>query len=291
MTTIKNLNVNKKAFGKNKIYKIVIKTTAVLLAAGLALGIYKIYTNESEKNQIETIVEYYGEDSEENEILDYMELSEEMYSLDLQKYITDSNLYEKHLISNELKSPEEIKKLIENFKKFDKSFSSIDVKKISEYIDTILNLKKQEQLTNKYIYNTGYSTANENITSATKKYTAEVFGISAPENIKFRYLTSNSSGEENITITNTIDKKYGTDEEEVYNLRDSFSSKEENMIRKGVRSMVNTNTSYDKNDNDNYEFNRTRNQYIKDALAKSAILEQEVEDKDLYDSKLASKLR
>ena len=46
--------------------------------------------------------------------------------------------------------------------------------------------------------------------------------------------------------------------------------------------MINTDTKYDKNFEDNHLYNRQRNQFIKNALQKSVELSEAVENKDLY---------
>ena len=187
--------------------------------------------------------------------------------------------------------PEEIEKLVTKFGDIGSSVSTKDLNVLSDNIYTILNLKKQEQLVNKYIYSIGYETAYNNITEATKKYAGEVFGVEDYENLKFRYNSGGNTGESSVLMTNTIDKQYGLDEVQNYNFASLFRSEEEDKIQDGVISMIKTDKNNDKNDEDNNSYNLDRNKYIKEALEQSVILTQEVEENDLYNEKLAGKLK
>ena len=49
-----------------------------------------------EQNKLDAIVEYYGEDSKEDRLLEYIEISEDLDGLDIGECIVSDNLYEKH---------------------------------------------------------------------------------------------------------------------------------------------------------------------------------------------------
>ena len=292
MNTVNNLQVNTKAncLRKKRALKLVAGFAVVAVLA--AVPIVSVAHNDYVINQQENaIVAYYGDESIESKIIDYINVSDELNKLNLRSFTVDDSLYEKYNISNELKSPEEITKYIEQFKSVNSYISSKDITKQIQNIDIVLNLKAQEKLVNSYIYNVGYSVANENITSATKKYTAEVFGIEDPSNIYFNYHTDNGTNETNTMIINQVTNKYGLRDDESYNFDNTFEKKEEKQINKGVISMVQTDTSSDKIETDNNKYNYERNSIIRKALANSANLENQVEDYDLYNEKLANKMK
>lgn len=291
MNIVKNLRINKKAkcLNKKTALKIAGLITTGIILSSIPMGI-NAHNKYMENKQINTIVAYYGEDSIENKIIEYIELAEELNKLNLQNYNIEESLYQKHNISSELKSPEEINEYINKFKNVNSYVSSKDVTKQSQNIEIILTLTLQEKLVNSYIYNVGYSTANKNITSATKKYAAEVFGIEDPANVYFNYHID-SSGESNTRVANRYTTKYGLTENETYNFDNINQKKEEKYINKGVISMTQTDVSGDQISKDNDKYNSDRNDRIKEALANSANLENQVEDYDLYNEKLANKMK
>ena len=292
MNTIKNLQVNKKAkcFSKKAVLKIagLIATGVILISIPVGVA---ANNNHLEEQQKESIVAYYGEESIENEIVKYMDISEKLSKLDLANFNINESLYKKHNISDQLKSPEEIDEYIEKFKGINSYISFKEITKQSENIDIVLNLVAQEKLVNSYIYNVGYSTANQNVTSATKKYAAEVFGVEDPANIYFNYFMDQKSGESNTNVVNKKISKSGLTEKETYNFDNILEKKEEININKGVISMTETNVLSDKISEDNNEYNADRNSIIREALANSVSLENQVEDYDLYNEKLANKMK
>ena len=292
MNTIKNLQVNKKAkcFNKKAVLRLVgvIATGVILISIPVGVA---AHNNRVEEQQKESIVTYYGEESVENEILKYIDISEKLSKLDLASFDIDESLYEKHNISVQLKSPEEIDEYIEKFKSINAYISSKEITKQSKNIDIVLNLATQEKLVNSYIYNVGYSTANKNVTSATKKYAAEVFGVEDPSNVYFNHHTDIGSGESRTIVMNKTPDKYGLIGKETYGFENLNEKKEEKTINKGVISMIQTDVLDDKLPEDNDEYNADRNDRIIKALANSANLENQVEDYDLYNEKLANKMK
>lgn len=241
------------------------------------------FSDNDKKSEEEIIVEYFGEGSEEDLVLDYIDISKKLNDLKLYKYNIDESLLTTYNISNELKTPKELKVLIEKFESIDNSVSYDDLKTQSDNINLILNLVRQESLVNSYIYTIGYSVAHTNITTATKEYAGEVFGIDEG-NIKFRYYPNNSI----VSVDNIERTKYGYDEKETYSFGDSFLSSEERTIKDGVVWMEKVD---DGKKTTSALYDEDRNDIIIDALKKSVDLYQEVIEEDLYDSDLAGKLR
>lgn len=286
MSTIYNLKVNNNAVtriynnnrktnpNRKKFLRIVAGGLVVVTIVGGSL-LYKNKKNNMAREQIETIIEYYGEDSIEKIILDYIAISDKLAKLDLGQYNVNKELFETYGISDVLMKPDELNLLIDDLKK----------NGTSDFV-TIFNLVNQEPMVNQFIYKTGYSVSNKNITDATKEYTAEVFGINNPEDITL-IRTYDGEGQYNVTINNKINSR----NPEKYKIDNIFNKAEENQIAEGVSHMVNTNTEYDSNRDDNNIYNKTRNSYIKNALEYSVELEKKVQDNDLYNESLARKLK
>lgn len=294
MITVNNLKVNKEAVerihkrsnGKKRFLKLVATTLVLTIVAGGAIfGANKIVDNINE-NQIQVITQYYGEDSTEKKIIDYIGVSERLQSLDLDNYDVNEGLYEQHSIENELLDPITLNNLIDEFKGMPSFILTKNIIVQDRNIFLTLTLKKQEKLVNEYIYHKGYSTAHNNVSDATKKYTAETFGIENPNDIILSYQNI-ADGEFALTVTNHKD----TFNNESYTIDGFFDKKQEKEITAGVVDMINTDTQYDHDETDNYKYNRQRNVYIKNALEKSVELENEVNNNDLYNSKLAGKLK
>lgn len=292
MNTVRNLKINRKARCLNK--KVFLKLAGVI-AIGVILISIPIIVNdrnkENEELQTNSIVAYYGEDSVENKIIQYINISEEISKLNLSSFNIDEAMYKRYNISEKLKSPEQIRRYIEDFKKINSYISSKDIVKQCQNIDIILNLALQEKFVNSYIYNIGYSTANKNITNATKKYAAEVFGIEDPNNVYFDYYMESESQESNTSIINKTPNKCGIEEEKIYNFDNIHQKKEEKAINNGVISMVQTDVYGEKIKEDNEFYNVNRNNVIRKALSNSIDLENQVDDYDLYNEKMANKMK
>lgn len=299
MSTVKNLHIHKKTVDKalkesktNKLKLAVGVTLGALIILGTTLGItvgIPAYHYHQEQQQISVVMQYYGESSTEYKIMKYIDISEKLHSLKLENYSIDESLFQKYNISNELMSPEDIDKLIVELEAFDSNVSNKNITKQSEKIELILTLKKQENLVNNYIYRVGYNVANHNITEATKAYAAEVFGVSEPSDLTFKFHRVESRNEENVVVTQDDKTKYG--DERSYNIDDWGLTKEEKQIRAGVSSMVNTDTDDDFNNSDNNSYNEQRNNNIIKALYNSSELEQAVISNDLYNETLANKMK
>lgn len=283
----RKVQINKKALQKKKRYRLIIGTISAVLVITSGSAIFKKHNQTKEDKLKQTVINYYGEDSQENKILQYLELSETLNDLKLENYLIDESLFSKYNILDELKSPEEIEDLIKQAKSTNYFISKKDIVKQSENCELVLNLIKQEKLVNDYIYKTGYYTANKDALMSTKKYTGEIFGIEDYENIKFKYSMDSVDATKNVIINYD-----GKDGEKSYSF-DNFLkilSEETDKIMDGVVSINNTDSSIDKID-DNDEYNKARNEFIKNALEQSAILGYDVDNNDLYNERLSKKMK
>lgn len=277
---------------KNKIKNKRLKKLKYRLVVGGVLAttiiggfVIKNKITENEQKNIQTIVNYYGEDSEENKIIEYLELSETLNKLNLNSYSFDESLFSEYNILQELKNPKEIKEMINKQKEINMFISKKDILKQHENIELILNLIIQERLINNYIYTTGYSVVNQDVKDETKRYTGEVFGIKDYNNITFDY-NLNSNAEQSVKIHYDSDK--GKNE---YYLANFFMLKEEKNIMDGVASINNTDSYNDNDIENNNEYNKNRNMYIKEALEKSANLGYMTDENDLYNEELSRKMK
>lgn len=288
---INRLNANMgliKKLKKTRFYKVLTLTIATVSLAAVMLyttGCASIDLEMIDNTNIEQIVQYYEDDETVKEVLDYIELSKRINDLSLDKYIIDEELYSSLNISNELMSVEELTKLVNNFSdSYEGSYKNINSQ--YEHIETILNLRRQEKLVNTYIYNTGYAVAHEKISTATKGYAREVFGAENYDDINLWRPTSSEPSDRTIVF-----KYNGGNCSISVGISDGWGhTAEENNICEGIDHMINTDTKYDKNFEDNHLYNSQRNQFIKNALQKSVELSEAVENKDLYISELAGKL-
>ncbi len=283
MSTIKNLNIRPNARNRRlKLVAGVLATVIVAIGTTVAVNAYNVALDTERK---ETIVEFYGEESNEKTIIDYIDISEKLHKLNLDEYTCSEELISKYNLSNELMDSSKLNLLIDKFNLINKSMYSKNLDKQSENIDLILNLKNQEKLVNGYIYDTGHFVAYTDVKKATKEYAAETFGIDA-KNIEFSYnYESNDGG--NYAINNKIDKY----EKQTYNLDSLFPKNQENQIRTGISSMVEIDPEVDNNLDDNDKYNKERNKDIKVALYNSATLEMENNENNLYNESLANKFK
>ncbi|MBE6139419.1 MAG: hypothetical protein E7174_02815 [Firmicutes bacterium] len=280
-----NENAFKRSKEKNSKFKLIVSAVVVAaIVVGGAFAIKKAIDKNDQKRR-QSVVQYYGEESLENNIIRYIDISKDLFDLDLYKYDVDESLFEKYNISNELMSPEEIKELINQNKLINSFISKKDITTQSENVEIVLNLIRQEQLVNEHIYTTGYSVAHSNSTEATKKYVGEVFGIDDYENITTKYSFENGSGESSVGLFYNDDHKTKS-----YDINSPFFSSKKIDIVAGVKAMNDTDNSNDHDLTDNDEYNKERNKLIKKAIEQSAILNIKVDNQDLYDEDLARRM-
>lgn len=281
MYSYEDPKIKNKAIKKNKRYKLVKKTIEYVLIGSALLGFVGgalITAGAFDSDPEEKIINYYGDDSKEKDVISYIGLSKKLEELNLEKYEVDPYLFEKYSIPTKLKNPEEIKLLIDNVKFINAFVSSKNINKQSENIETILNLITQKRLVNQYIYTVGYDLALGNVTDATKKYTSEVFGVEE-DNLEFSHRYDSYANENLVSIKNGDDR---------YNIDNVILNNQEKQIQKGVISMDNTQDNFS---NYSSEYDKDRNESIISALKTSADLYQENENNDLYNERMASKLK
>lgn len=280
MYSYESSKVRNKRIKKNKKYKLFRKTLAITGTIVVLVGSASAFLMGSgalEPEPQTIISEYYGEESKEYDVVSYIKLSEELEKLSLEKYEITPNLYDKYNISSVLKSPEEINDLITKIKNQNAFVSSKNITKQSENIDIVLNLVKQKELVNKYIYEKGYDLALRNIEQELNEYAGEVFGVDG-ENLGYYHRFDNKTGD-NFTSIKNGDKRYSMG---------LFTNNVENNIRKGIITQDSTQDSYGKY-SDSYD--EQRNEDILKALKVSAQLSKENDETDLYNQKMASRLR
>lgn len=269
MEEYKNLKVYN-SFVNNKVFKIfgTIGSVVAIIWGGITVG--KKVIDKKHNEDVSIVEEYYGNESKETLILDYIKCSEELQKIGFKEYEVSTELLNEYRENNYLNSPEEIMQKISRLKELDKNIDNKDINSLSEYVALLVNLKLQFEYINIYLYNEGYSVANANITNATKKYAGEVYGID-PSGIEFRQIP-NGSGSDDINM------KYNGNSYTV----DKFFSDKDETIRDGVNKMIATNTRYDDDMTDNKEYNEARNDIIFNTLVESAKINTEVDNEDLY---------
>lgn len=256
--------------------RIIAILTAIAMLVTLLGFIIKRKIEIQEENKKEKIVEYYGDDSFESEIIKYIEISEKIEKLKLDEYLANNELIETYTDENMILSdPEEILNKIEVVKNFSNRGLSKNLNTMQEIISTITYLKQQEILINEYIYSS-YSVVHSNITEVAKKYAAEVYGINSPSKI--------------ILIKDT--KNYSSNQPPEYTIH--YEGNQSNItnrnIKKGIDDMIYSDTSEDYNDSDNNLYNDDRNDLIIDILSDCVKLSEKIENDNLYSKKEAKKL-
>lgn len=230
------------------------KIATYMLIGGLAgstllTGCSNEITDE-EKEQIENV---YGLDSEELTVLTYVELSDKLHDLKLDKcdIEIDSDVV--------LDTPENIQSKID----------SLDIK----------YLKEQESCINEYLRNKGYDTARDASLKALKSYAKEAMGLSQSDDIKLEITTS---GEEPFSVSAIVEDSYI-----------SLNYSLDNLATDAVQNYLITNVEpyEDPNEIDNDKYNKKRNRVICNTLVASSELENQVKERDLSNPRLIKKLQ
>ena len=228
------------------------KVAAYMLISGLAgsalLTGCSNKISEEDKDKVESV---YGLESDELTILTYVELSNKLKELKLDKYDVK--------IDNAiLDTPENIEVGIENL--------------------NIKYLKEQEQCVNSYLRTEGYNTARDASLNALKSYVKETLGLSQSDEIEIKITTS---GEEPFSISVFVNDEHISLN---YSLDSLAFDAVENYLETNVE------TGEDKNDLDNNKYNKDRNEIISNTLIDSSNLEEYVKERDLANPKLIKKL-
>lgn len=275
------IKVNEKAIKKgNRTFKLV-GTLAVMISMASGLISLYIHNKNTYKGETTSVVQYYGDESKESQILEYIEVSKRLSKLDLDKYEIDDELVSSYYVSSKLASPEELNKKIDELDKIGVFILSKNLNEQSKNLNLVLNLKKQEKLVNRYIYEEGYDVAYRDIKDAVKEYTGEVFNVE-PKNVKLEYNRGGTGTPPSVDITS---------EDKSYEAGGAFTTDEEDKIVYGVSNMVNVDKEYINGTVNEEEYNEKRNSRIRAAIVNSASLQNEVEKFDLYNEKLAGKMR
>lgn len=286
------LHVNEKALArKRKLRLVKIKITATIVAGIIVLtGLLAIAKKLAKEIKIDetrnTISNFYGDGSEERKIFEYICISNELNDLDLDKYNYNEELYAANISNDqEPKPPYEIRNLIEEYKK-NRNFEK-DLHTANDHAKVIFELIHQSELVNSHIYTDGYKVSNEDVTRATKEYTAEVYDIDA-DDIVLRRTNPSSSAPSEYRIKVDVSGKYGN-KEVTETINDYGDTK---TITRGIDHMINTqnNETDDKDKEDNNQHNEDRNKYITNAMLYAIELDQARESENLYNSDLAEDL-
>lgn len=259
-----------KKLKKTRFYKVA-KLTIVALSIATVLS----FTTGFSSVDKAYIRNFYGDDWTVLEVMDYIDISEQLEDMDLDKYNITDELYNSHNISDELLPVQALKKIMSNFSE-DYKGSDKDLVAHDKYIETVLTLKKQEKLVNGYIYTRGYAIANERISNATKEYVKEVYGMEHCDDLKL-YKSSSSQPEPLSAVFKVGDKEFTVP------IPSYFLKNKTGFIEDGVIGMANTNIKYDKNMSDNQSYNEDRNEAILNSLETSGKIFEEVINKNLTD--------
>ena len=178
-------NFNKKAICK-RICTFAL-TFTVLGSSAIGLSGCKSKTITTE-DKIKIVEQYYGEESEESSILKYLDIAISFPNLD--KYLPLLKLNSDMVtFSTELKSPEELKNLIDSFNKLP-NFSG-DAAIESAYAVLTNELKAQKEFLDEYIQNEAYSSIYDKLALSLKSYVGEIFYIPIVSEIRFYKETEN----------------------------------------------------------------------------------------------------
>lgn len=222
------------------------------------------------------VTQYYGDNSEEGKLFDYIFVSKKLNSMKLDKFIIDNSLYEQLFSSNiELANPQDIDKAITKYEASKYDLDQKDLVKSVDFIKNVLFLTAQEKEVNSYIYNVGYKIANMDIKNATKKYAGELYGINDYDNIIFDSHSDISSGESSYIINYDYNR----------------GAIHDRTIQNGIDSMNQTNIDYDPDSSDNYKYNESRNERIAEAILDSIEINKKVNNEDLYNEKASNRLK
>lgn len=228
------------------------KVAAYMLISGLAgstlLTGCSNKISEEDKDKVESV---YGLESDELTVLTYVELSNKLKELKLDKY-------DAQIDNAILDTPENIEVGIENL--------------------NIKYLKEQEQCVNSYLRTEGYNTARDASLNALKSYVKETLGLSQSDEIEIKITTS---GEEPFSISAFVNDEHISLN---YGLDSLAFDAVENYLATNIES------DEDKNDLDNNKYNKDRNEIISNTLIDSSNLEEYVKERDLANPKLIKKL-
>ena len=241
------------------------------IAIGLVMTLNSVQAQNIEEDR-KAIVSYYGENSKESELLKYIDVSTKLDELDLEKYSTDG-VVDAFKLDGDLYKPEEIQNRIEEFKSISIE-DKTDLNSMYKYINDVVYLKDQQQKINNYIKSEGYYTVLRDYSSSLKKYAAEEYNLSNPENIGFNSRYEKYDGSNSNVITYKE------------NDREYKSVLNDKTVSTGVNDLVDL-KYMDMDKSSNIDLLK---QYSKN-LKKAIEYEKSVESEDLYNQKLEESLK
>lgn len=209
VSNINNLKVrkiNKKR--KYKLIKKIVKGIAVFaVTAGLIIGgvnATKNIINTTNNNNANTTAEYVTEKNEQSDlkffddleryyeisskIVSYIEISEKLHDLKLDKYYVNSLTYEVNFCE-----PNEVKKLIYRYEQLQKSVKSNIGNDVIELNNIVYQLQKLQKMYNRKLYNS-YSTLESYSLLLAKSFVAEEYNIVDPSTVIFDYHYEKAEG-------------------------------------------------------------------------------------------------
>ena len=278
------LNINKKS--KEILKRGIALVMAGVIAAGTLVAYFRYKNKKTYEENRQTISEYYGENSEENNVLRYLDLNRELDELNIDKYLVNNSLYDELNIDNSLSTPAYIDLQILKLKEMiNTKISNKDLNSLYEFVSTVAFLKKQRTLINTFIYGEGYDTVYGDYVDSLKENAAEVYNLEEPSKILFQQNASMSSGETNISLAypkpGYENIQYGE-----YNNHNSYSTNVKGDIKKGVEGMINI----QRIQNGDYSDKEVLKKYTT-ALAQAIDFQTDVDENDLYNRKEESRLK
>lgn len=257
-------------------YRIKRRIAALVLSATV-LGTAAIGLNsclgKDNKDNVKIIQEYYGDNSKEYNIIRYIDIQNKFPNLNLEKYtgLTD-NLKEKLEIDTELKSPDELDALIEDFNKLPASSDDLTVECDRLYL--IGELKAQKALLDEHLYRDSYDYVYNTLLMSIKAYLGEMYGIEDYSNISVYKSSDNSAGE----IKYIVEYRRNG---EGHTYTTTTSDK---MIKEGMNWVVRLQTTNIIGDN-----SKMRDAF-EHALAKASEIENAMYQSDLYNKDISRSL-
>ena len=268
-----NKNDSKKFINSKFFKSILALSIAGTVIAGGTLFVHK-RINKVREQRYNHVVEYFGENSDEKLLLDYIAVARNLDKLDLYKYQVTENL-NFSFDSEELYSVENLNNLIDKFKSL-KEYSKNDLDAGYDFIKLVCLLKSQEGKLNDYIYKVGSEIAHDKITIATKSVAAELVGLKDFDINRLILYRTNQGHYEYILY-------YFDDNKEIWrwDLTNIFYFTPK-LIRNGVNDMIKVDSEEIKKSN---PYDTDLYIMLTNALDRAAKLNEENDDKNLHDDK------
>lgn len=278
MSRIRNINnyrINNNYRNNNN--HVIKRRIAALALSATVLGTAAIGLNsclgKDNKDNVKIVQEYYGENSKEYSIIRYMDIQNKFSNLNLDKYtgLTD-NLKEKLEIDSELKSPDELETLIENFNELPNGSEDLTVECDRLYL--ISELKAQKALLDAYLYRDSYDYVYDTLLMSIKAYLGEMYGIEDYSNISVYKSSNNSAGEVKYIVEYRRNGEGHT----------YTTTTNDKLVKEGMNWVVRLQATNIVGDN-----SKMRDAFS-NALAKASEIENVMYQNDLYDKDISKNL-